>query len=197
MSWTKLAKSSVHAIPIRGYLKVNRLPSGVASSPALWLRTIDSILKDLPGFCCLVNDILVAAKTESEHLSRLKVVFKRLQDIDVHISSLRSVYFLQKKFLTSDLKLPITVYSKLMKKSRKLKKSPAATNGSDVRSFLGLITFYSKFVLNLATIAAPIYQLTHKNVLFDWNKACQTTFQTLIENFVLKVFFSIIILIYR
>ena len=65
--------------------KVNRLPFGVASCPALWQRTIDSILSNLPGVCCFVDDILVGAKTESEHLNRLRSVFKRLHDNDVHI----------------------------------------------------------------------------------------------------------------
>ena len=41
-----------------------------------------------------------------------------------------------------------------------IKESLAPTNVSEVRSFLGLVTFYSKFVPNLATMAAPIYQLT-------------------------------------
>ena len=58
----------------KGLFKVNRLPFGVASSPALWQRTMDNILTNLPGVCCFVDDILVAAKTETEHLNRLKAV---------------------------------------------------------------------------------------------------------------------------
>ena len=65
---------------IKGLFKINRLPFGVASSPALCQPTIDSILKDLPGVCCSVYDIHVAAKTESKHLNRLRLVFKRLHD---------------------------------------------------------------------------------------------------------------------
>ena len=45
----------------KGLFKVNRLQFGVASSPALWQRTMDSILINLPGVCCFVDDILVAA----------------------------------------------------------------------------------------------------------------------------------------
>ena len=65
--------------------KVNRLPFSVASSPVLWQRTMDSILINLPGVCCFVDDILVAAKTETEHLNRLRAVFKSLQEHDVLI----------------------------------------------------------------------------------------------------------------
>ena len=65
------------------------------------------------------------------------------------------------------------------KKIRAIKESPAPTNVSEVRSFLGLVTFYSKFVPNLATMAAPIYQLTRKNVPFDWNEECEKAFNAL------------------
>ena len=76
----------------KGLFKVNRLPFGVASSPALWQRTMDSILTNLPGVCCFVDDILVAAKTETEHLNRLKAVFKRLQENDVLIQPEKCVF---------------------------------------------------------------------------------------------------------
>ena len=62
---------------------------------------------------------------------------------------------------------------------RAIKESQATTNVSEVRSFLGLVTFYSKFVPNLAIMAAPIYQLTRKNVPFDWNEECQKAFTSL------------------
>ena len=76
----------------KGLFKVNRLPFAVASSPALWQRTIDSILTNFTGACCFVDDILVAVKTESEHLNRLKAVFKRLHDNDVHIKHEKCVF---------------------------------------------------------------------------------------------------------
>ena len=46
---------------------------------------MNSIVTNLPGVCCFVDDILVAAKTEPEHLNRLRAVFKRLQEHDVII----------------------------------------------------------------------------------------------------------------
>ena len=76
----------------KGLFKVNRLPFSVASSPALWQRTMDSILTNLPGVCCFVDDILVAAKTDKEHLNRLKTVFKRLQENDVLIKLEKCVF---------------------------------------------------------------------------------------------------------
>ena len=55
---------------------------------------------------------------------------------------------------------------------------------------LGLITFYLKFVPNLATMAAPIYQLTRKNAPFDLNEACQNAFKALKEELCSNRFLS-------
>ena len=71
-----------------------------------------------------------------------------------------------------------------------IKESLAPTNVSEVRSFLGLVTFYSKFVPNLATMAAPIYQLTRKNVPFDWNEECQKAFQSLKQELISNRFLT-------
>ena len=61
-------------------------------------------------------------------------------------------------------------------KIKAVKESLGPTNVSEVRSFLGLVTFYSKFVPNLATMAAPIYQLTRKNVLLIGTRSAKKLF---------------------
>ena len=163
----------------KGLFKVNKLPFGVVSSPALWQRTINSTLTNLSGVCCLVDDILVAAKSESEHLNRLKVFFfKRLHDNDVHIKPEKCV-FLTKEISYLGLKITDKGLFKTDEKIKAIKERKAPTNVSEVRSFLGLVTFYSKFVPKLATMAAPMYQLTRKNVPFDWNEECKIAFQAL------------------
>ena len=109
---------------------------------------------------------MVAAKTETEHLKRLKAVFKRLQENDVIIKPEKCV-FMAKEISYLGFKITDKGLFKTDEKIKTIKESLAPTNVSEVRSFLGLVTFYSKFVPNLATMAAPIYQLTRKNVPFD------------------------------
>ena len=173
----------------KGLFKVNRLPFGVASSPALWQRTMDSILINLPGVCCFVHDILVAAKTETEHLNRLKAVFKRLQENYVLIKPKKCV-FMTKEISYLGFKITDKGLFKTDEKIKAINESLAPTNVSEVRSFLGLVTFYSKFVPNLATMAAPIHQLTRKNVPFDWNEECQKAFQSLKQELISNRFLT-------
>jgi len=49
-------------------------------------------------------------------------------------------------------------------------------NVKELQSFLGLVTFYGKFVKNLATIASPLYSLTAKEVPWNWSAKCQEAF---------------------
>ena len=173
----------------KGLFKVNRLPFGVASSLASWQRTMDSILTNLPGVCCFVDDILVATKTETEHLNCLRAVFKRLQENDVLVKPEKCV-FMTKEIFYLGFKITDKGLFKTDGKIKAIKESLAPTNVSEVRSFLGLVTFYSKFVPNLATMATLIYQLTRKNVPFDWNEECQKAFQSLKQELISNCFLT-------
>ena len=52
-------------------------------------------------------------------------------------------------------------------------------NVSEVRSFLGLVGYYRKFVERFSKIAAPLTKLTRKDVKYDWIDACQQSFEEL------------------
>ena len=54
-------------------------------------------------------------------------------------------------------------------------KSPK--NVSEVRSFLGLVGYYRKFVEGFSRIAAPLTKLTRKDVKYDWVDAYQQSFE--------------------
>ena len=63
----------------RGLFQYNRLPFGLSTAPAIFQRTIESILGDLPRVCIYLDDILVTGANEKEHLGNLEAVLKRLQ----------------------------------------------------------------------------------------------------------------------
>ena len=46
-----------------------------------------------------------------------------------------------------------------------------------VRQFLGLTSFYRRFVLGFAQIASPLHELSKKGIAFKWTEACQTAFE--------------------
>ena len=54
-------------------------------------------------------------------------------------------------------------------------------NVTDVRSFLGLCSYYRKFIKNLASIARPLHKLTEKGRNFVWTEECNISFKNLKE----------------
>ncbi|XP_076039342.1 uncharacterized protein LOC143024425 [Oratosquilla oratoria] len=56
---------------------------------------------------------------------------------------------------------------------------PVPQNVSELRSFLGLCTYYRRFVAGFATIAAPLHHLTRKGAVFEWSEECQQAFVAL------------------
>ena len=49
----------------------------------------------------------------------------------------------------------------------------------EVRSFLSLARYYRKFVEGFSKIAAPLNNLTRKDVKYDWVDTCQQSFEEL------------------
>ena len=74
-------------------------------------------------------------------------------------------------------------------KVRALKNAPKPTNVSQLKSFLGLVNYYSKFLPNLSTTLAPLYKLLQKQKSWTWgteqNKAFQAVKEQLSSNSVL------------
>jgi len=56
---------------------------------------------------------------------------------------------------------------------------PRPTNVPEVRSFLGLAGYYRRFVEGFSRIAAPLSQLTKKNLKFHWGESQEDSFQKL------------------
>ena len=55
----------------KGLYQYNRLPFGISSAPAIFQRTIENILQGIPNVVVYIDDILIAGKTEREHLRNL------------------------------------------------------------------------------------------------------------------------------
>ena len=53
---------------------------------------------------------------------------------------------------------------------------PIPTNSSELCSFLGLASYYRRYIHRFANIAAPLYQRTTKGAVFTWDEACQLAF---------------------
>ena len=148
----------------RGLYRYNRLPFGVASAPAIFQRTMEDILRGIPQVSVYIDDVLVAGKTEEEHLKTLDQVLTGMQKAGLRLKKqmcaflLPSVEYLGHKITAEGIQ-PI---------EQAIKDAPAPKNVTQLRSFLGLINYYAKFLPRLSSTLAPLYKLLQKGVQWKW-----------------------------
>ena len=65
--------------PTKGLFQPTRLPYGIKTGPLMFQNVMDQVLHGIPGVCCYIDDILITAKSEAEHLQRLDTVLQRLE----------------------------------------------------------------------------------------------------------------------
>ena len=65
--------------------KYTRLPFGVVSAPAVFQKTMETILQGMPRVICYLDDILVTGRTEAEHAKNLDEVLHQLQEHGVRL----------------------------------------------------------------------------------------------------------------
>ena len=157
----KASKQFVVINSHKGLFQYNRLPFGVASAPAIFQKAMEGILQGI-GHVTVYIDILVTGRTEAEHLQHLAELLTRLEKAEIRLKKdkcafmLPSVEYLGHTILAEGLH-PRT------EKIRAITAAPTPTDVSQLKSFLGLINYYGKFLLNLSHVLAPCTNCCRKS----------------------------------
>lgn len=69
----------------KGLFTYTRLPFGVSSSPAIFQRTMEGVLKDIPKVTVYLDDILLTGRDVQEHLRTLDHVLQRLEEAGLRL----------------------------------------------------------------------------------------------------------------
>ncbi len=73
----------------KGLFQYNQLPFGVASAPAIFQRTMETLLRDIKGVSVYIDDILVTGSTIVEHLQTLDAVLDRLEKAGLRLNRVK------------------------------------------------------------------------------------------------------------
>ena len=158
------------------------MPFGLVNSPATFQRLMEIVLSGLARDGCHVylDDVLVFGKTLDEHNRNLARVLTRLRQAGLKLKP--------KKFRFAQLSVEYlghvvsaagvqTDPSKL----QAVRCFPRPTDVKTLRSFVGLASYYRRFVPGFSKVAGPLHALTKKDVPFVWSPECQTAFDMLKE----------------
>ena len=152
------------------------MPFGLCNAGATFQRAMESVLDGLEASTAYIDDILTASETFEEHLADLEKVLQRLRKHKLKIKPRKCTFGAREtKFLgfivsKDGLKL-------CPSRDECIRQYPRPRNAKGIRQFLGLASYYRKFLRNFATVMSPLSQLTHKTVNFVWTDECENAFQ--------------------
>ena len=159
----------------KGLYRYTRLPFGVASAPALFQKTMDIILQGMKHVMCYIDDILVTGSTEKEHFTQLEEVLKRLQHHGLKVKKDKCALF-QDSVQYLGHKIDASGIHTTDSKVEAVKNAPAPKNVQELRSFLGLLHYYGRFIQQLSTLLQPLNELLKSNRRWNWTSECQSAF---------------------
>lgn len=159
-----------------GLFRYTRLPFGVASAPSIFQQEMDTILKGIENVHCYLDDIIIGGKDTKHCRQILFAVLKRLNEFRVRINLTKC------RFLVGSVTYlgHILSQGEIRPNPDKVKAVTQArqpNNVKELKSFLGLVNYYGKFIPNLSSELNLLYKLTKKDVKFMWDNACQSAFE--------------------
>jgi hypothetical protein len=163
-----------------GHYEYTVLPFGLSNAPATFMTLMNDIFKDVLDKFVLVylDDILIFSKNEKEHEEHLRYVLQKLKEHRLFAKMTKceffksSVQFLGHVASKDGVSVDPT-------KVKAIQEWPVPRNQSELRSFLGLATFYQKYAKRFSHTAAPLTELLKKESDFIWTPQHQLAFDQL------------------
>lgn len=151
-----------------GHYEFTRMPFGLKNAPATFQRVMDNMLRGLQHHSCIVylDDIIIFSTSLQEHIQRLTDVFNRLRKYNFKIQ-LDKCEFLRKEVDYLGHVITAEGIKPNPDKIKAIIDFPIPKTPKQLKSFLGLLGFYRKFIKNFAKIVKPMTVLLKKDKVID------------------------------
>lgn len=186
-------KSGYYQIPIRegdkhktafvtpdGHFEFNRMPFGLANAPATFQRLMNQVLgsarhKEVLAY---LDDVIIPSNSFDEGLTRLESVLQLFSKVGFTFNLSKCIFFSPKvEYL--GFEVSVNGIRPGSKKIEAVEKFPTPLNHHNVRQFLGLASFFRRFVQGFSVIAKPLTYLLRKDVKWIWGPDQDKAFRTL------------------
>lgn len=142
-----------------GLFRYSRLTYGISSAPAIFQKTMDQILRGIEGVCCYLDDILITGNSLADCEKKVFEVFARLAEYNVKINHSKCQFFLSSVTYLGHIIDECGIHPS-KEKSEAILEAAKPADAKQLKSFLGLLNYYSKFLPMLSTVLKPLYVLT-------------------------------------
>ena len=159
-----------------GLFRYTRLPFGIASAPGIFQRLMESVIRGIPGVVVYLDDILISGGSQEENIDRLQRVLSRLCEVGLRLKREKCV-FLATSVDYLGFKVDAEGVHPLPEKVRAVEEAPTPRNVGELKSFLDLLSYYSRFLPSMATLLAPLYKLLRQGEKWEWSEEQEAAFQ--------------------
>ena len=125
----------------------------------------------------LKHGCMLTGKTDEEHLMNLEKVFNRLQEHGLHLKQTKGA-FMSSSVEYLGYMIDVEEIKATPKKVEAISKAPQPKNKIELRSFLGLVNYYGKFIPQLASVTQPLNHLLCKKTCWKGTAKCERAFTT-------------------
>ncbi|HBK82804.1 MAG TPA: hypothetical protein DDZ41_04280, partial [Flavobacterium sp.] len=160
-----------------GMFEFNCMPYGLRNAAQTFQRFMDQVLRGLDFCFVYIDDVLLASRTEEEHMQHLQLFFERLTKYGINIKPSKCSFGVkQMTFLGHEISEKGILPAK--NRVQAILNYAQPTTLKQSQRFVGMVNFYNRFIPNLAEIFTPLYALNAifahkpKNTPFILSKEC-------------------------
>ncbi|UYV84270.1 hypothetical protein LAZ67_X001713, partial [Cordylochernes scorpioides] len=163
-----------------GLYEFNVMPFGLCNAPATFERNMENRLGNLRWQICLcyLDDVIIYSSDFSTHLKRIEAVLKCFREANLKLNNKKCQFAFEELEILGH----ITNQQGIKPAEHNIKAIrdfPRPKKIKEVQSFLGMCSYYRKFIKGFSKIADPLTSLIKKNVPFTWTENQEKAFQTL------------------
>ncbi|XP_062704520.1 uncharacterized protein K02A2.6-like [Aedes albopictus] len=159
----------------KGLYQFNRLSPGIKSAPGAFQQIMDAMLAGLDCTCPYLDDVLVGGRTEEEHRKNLYKVLERLQEYGFTVKIEKCRFFMRQVNYLGQL-LDKEGIRPDPEKVKAIVNMPPPNDVPTLRSYLGAINYYGKYIREMRQLRHPLDGLLKQGVSFEWTDECQRSF---------------------
>ena len=160
----------------KGLFQYTRLPFGITSAPAHFQKVMETVLQGSEDCVSFYDDILIGGKNVEKHVENLRKVLTKLSEAGFKIKREKCNFFVD-EICYLGYKINKDGLHTTEEKIAAIRDAPVPKSITELKSFLGLVNYYAKFVPNISTILFPLYQLLKKKVNYVWSQHCKQAFE--------------------
>ncbi|GBG88122.1 hypothetical protein CBR_g46611 [Chara braunii] len=167
-----------------------RCPMGICNAPAIFPRAMTMafhnfvrktrLAQSIINYCVIVymDDILVYSSSYEGHVQHIEWTLHALRDVGFKVALEKCQFFLT----TISFLGHVVTDQGLIPEPQKVavvRDAPVPTTITQVRAFLGLASYYRRFIKGFAAIAGPLMNLLKKDQSLIWTPECDQAFSKL------------------